>query len=138
MFSGIDWAEIALQVWSQLSPVVVAALGLGFAFLAQFTAAKVNNVAVQAVLLKLEALASVVVMDVQQTVVEATKARNADGKLTDGEKAEIKALATAKLLSFVNLAEIKKALGIGPMFIDPFLAGLVESAVLKMKAQLGL
>lgn len=93
--------------------------------------ADTDNKLAGAALSKVTTLAYVVVSEVSQTIVADLKAAAVDGKLTDEEKAQIKASAVAKLKSYISLDEAKRLIGVGD--IDSFLGTLIESAVSETK-----
>jgi hypothetical protein len=92
----------------------------------------VQNESLKGVLVRLDDAVFTAVKDLQQSVVEQIKAANADGKITDDEKKQIKerALASVKAnLGTKGLAEVARVLGLDGGALEGLLASKVEAAV---------
>ncbi len=89
-----------------------------------------------AVIDKLNDAVSTAVLSVQQTVVDGLKAANADGKLTDVEKAKVfgDALAQVKaILGVKGIEALRAALSAGTVTLEDFLKARIEAEVQAQK-----
>lgn len=82
-------------------------------------------------------IATQIVQDIQVTLRPELEAALADGKLTEEEKAKLKAAAMARLkatLGETGMAELRELLGIAEDGLGGYLSGLIESALVGVKA----
>lgn len=129
-------AEIALNLWEMLAPAVVAFLGWASIRLANWLKAKTKNEYLSGALVRLNDAVFSAVKEVEQTVVGAIRRAKADGKITDEEKAEIKAKAIAAVKSYLGakgLLELAKVLGLDGAALDALIGAKIEGAVHDMK-----
>ena len=82
--------DLGLEILQALSPLLLTAVTWVVARLDQFIRTKVQNEYLKGVLLRLDDAVLTVVKGLQQSVVDEIKAAQADGKITDDEKKQIK------------------------------------------------
>lgn len=113
---------------------VLALLTAGLALLTNWIAKKIKSEHWAAVVMKTDDVAIKVIRDVYQAYVEPLKAANADGKLTEDEKRNAKAMAIQQIKSYLGakgLNELASLLSAGK--IDEYLSSVVENAVSNSK-----
>lgn len=116
----------------------VGVTGVGWLLvrLTQFISAKVSNAYLQGVLVRSSEVIFAVVKELCQTEADAIKLARADGKLTDDEKSNLKAVAVDTVKSYLGakgLGELAKVLGFDPAQIDAFLGTKIEATVRDVK-----
>ena len=114
-----------------LGNTALALLALGLGWLTKWIATKVHNEKAAGIIMRLDDTAMKVVREVEAAYVAALEEANADGVLTDEEKATAKAKAVAALKSYMGekgLKELGKLLDIGGA-LDGFLSATIENAV---------
>lgn len=120
-----------------LAPILMAALTYAAARLSLYIQAKTKNEWLKGALVRLDDAVVTVVREIQQTVVDAIKAANADGKITPAEITEIKeaALKAVKThLGTKGLLELAKILGLSDGALDGLITSKIEAAVHDLKA----
>ena len=136
-------AEIGVQIYQVLAPVLMAVVTWVAAKLAQLINARVKNEYLRGVLIRLDdavaagAVASVV-REVNQVTVESIKSSSADGRLTASARDVIKnaALQTVKAhLGAKGIAELSQILGLDGSAIDRLIGTRIEATVHDLKAQ---
>lgn len=137
----MDWNDVLGQVIQALLPIVVTLLLAGIAWLGKridgWLAVKVENEYLEGVLRRLNETTWTVVLELQQTEVEALKAAtDADGpggrKITPEEAADLKQKALDKLKDYLGakgLTLLAKVLGLSGDGLDRYLSGNIESVV---------
>ena len=128
----MDIGNIGLEVVQILSPVLLAVLTAASAKLAQFIRAKVQNEYLQGLLIRLDDAVVTAVKGLEQSVVEQIKAANADGKITNDEKKQIRDAAIAAVKSNLaanGLTELAKILGMQDAAMDGLFSSKIEAAV---------
>lgn len=129
-----DFALSALQI---VAPLGLAALTWVATKVAALINAHVQNTYLRGALLRLDDTIFAAVREVHQIAVEGLKAASSDGRLTDAEKAEIKARALATVKSHLGtrgLKEVAHVLGMGsPGSIDGVISTRIEAAVHDLK-----
>lgn len=137
--ASLDWIAIGLQISAAISPALLAILGWAAAAVARFVVEKTKNEKVRDLLLRLDTLAFKVVLELEQTMVDAIREANADGKITEEEKATIKAKALENLKSYLGakgVLELKTIIGLDDGVVTNLLSTAVESALFSVKAKL--
>jgi hypothetical protein len=112
---------------------VLSALGM---VLSRFVWVKLKNEWARAFLGRVYAEIDDAVKEVYQVYVDAIRARSADGKLTDAEKSEAKAMAIESAKSNLGPKGIKrllKVLGLNTGALDNWLGTKVEASVRNAK-----
>ena len=125
-------SDLGLKLVEILSPVLVAVLTWVAAKAAQLISAKVKHEWLRGVLIRLDDAVLNAVREVQQAVVNEIKAGRADGKLTDEERARVKARAIDSIRSHLGvkgLEELARVLGIEDRSLQKLLSTRVEAAV---------
>lgn len=82
-------------------------------------------------------ISTVIVQDIQVTLRPELEDALADGKLTEVEKAKLKAAALARIkatLGKTGMAELRDLLGIAEDGLGGYLSGLIESALVGVKS----
>lgn len=129
--------ENVLKLLEIISPILLLLLTWIGVKTGKLIGAKVQNEYLKGVLVRLSETVFAAVKELQQTVVDAIKVANADGKITDDEKASIKAAAVKTIKSHLGVKGIKEllaVLGLDEDALDSFLGTQVEAAVLDLKA----
>lgn len=129
------------QILNVLVPVVVTLLGLLGTWLTKVVTSKLQTEQQRSIALTLSELASDVVLELQQTTVEAAKERARDGKITAEEAADIKQLAVDKLKAMLGpkgKAKALKAFGFDDdAQLEAFISTKIEAEVRKARATIG-
>jgi hypothetical protein len=124
------------ELYIQYGPAVAAAIFIGLAWLySRFLADRIKNTRVGEMIAAAGQELRAVITEVHNTYVEALKAANEDGKLTDEERAKAKKMAIAKFKENWGIKGIKrmtKVLGIGGS-VDSWLGTQVEATLSDMK-----
>lgn len=124
------------QIYIDYGPAVLAAVFIGLSWLySRFLADKIENERVGQMIAAAGQELRAVVTEVINTHVEALKLANADGKLTDSEKAAAKKMAIDKFKENFGVTGIKrmtKILGISGS-VDSWLGTQVEATLADMK-----
>lgn len=128
-----------LSVLEPFMVPILTALGAGlalligklFAKLASLIQVKVDNAALEGVLLRLNDVVGTVVLELEQTLVKDLKAALADdGKLSAEEKARIKDAAISKIKQLLGQDGLNKLLQVlGLKSPDALLESKIEAAV---------
>lgn len=131
-------AEIGVQIYQVLAPVLMAVVTWVAAKLAQLINARVKNEYLRGVLIRLDDTVASVVREVNQVTVESIKSSSADGRLTASARDVIKnaALQTVKAhLGAKGIAELSQILGLDGSAIDRLIGTRIEATVHDLKAQ---
>jgi hypothetical protein len=132
--------QIAKQIVDAVQPLVVTLVGLLFAWLANEVRAKVKSTRVQGVLLRLTDLAETVTGELQQTVVDAVKARAPDQPLDAAFAESVKRQAISKVQAHLGpkgIQEVLTVFGYSSLSdVQSLIASKIESA-LKSSKQFG-
>lgn len=108
----------------------VALLGYLGTLLVSFLKSRIKNEFLANTLARATTAVAVAVKATAQTYADALKDKAADGKLTDDEQKQAFMMAMDKAKSYVSLAELAKAFGLGSdTAAEAFLADKVEAAV---------
>lgn len=136
-----DQSPPLVQLVTALVPVVSLLLTLLGGWLTKVVASKLKTDEQRAIALNISELASDVVLELQQTTVDAIKERAQDGKITGEEAAEIKQLAVARLKVMIGpkgKAKALKAFGFeSDAELNAFIATKIEAEVRKARATVG-
>jgi hypothetical protein len=134
----MDKATLISQATELLLPVLVAALSWGSLELVRWLRAKTKSTYLQGLLDRVNDTVMTAVKSAEQVTVAALRAANADGRITDEEKAAVKAKVLEEVKSHLGprgLAEIGKILGLDDGALASLLGSKVEAAVLDLKAR---
>lgn len=122
-------------------PVLVAGLmGLVGRLLAKYTQkveAQADSTKTENAVSRFTHFMSIIVADMNATVVPEMRKRSADGKLDAEDMAKLRALAMARLMTLVGengMSELRKTLGIFAPSLETYLFGLLERSVSTAKA----
>ena len=124
------WANVGPALADAVSLAVLGALG----FLGAFLRAKAAESKAAAVALRITEAARATVLDLDQKLKPQLKAFLEDGKLSDDEKAQLKAAALDTLKTKLPAELLSAATGIFGGFLDTYLSGKVEEAVVQKNA----
>lgn len=130
----MDYGEFGLKVFEALSPVILLLVTWLSAELQKLISTKVKNAQLQAALLHLQESVIHTVAELEQTLVAAIRLANADGKITDEEKANLAKVALESVknqLGTNNIAVIQSVLGV--LDIDKFITTRIESEVMRLR-----
>lgn len=122
----------ALTLLAAVSPFVVIILAWLARKLEDFIVARVGNENLRNALIRLDHAVLTAVKEIQQTTVDAIKKANADGKLTDAEKAEIRSAAARSawdLLGPKGVAFLQEVLGVDEDEVQKIIDSRIEAAV---------
>ena len=131
-------SDTAMKVVEVLAPVLMAALTWAAALLANWLRAKVKNVYLQGLFLRLEDAVLTAVKEANQVMVDALKDASSDGVLTEEEKAAVKAKVIAVVKSHLGvkgLAELAKILGLDDGALTALIGSKIEATVYDIKAR---
>lgn len=131
-------AEMGIQIYQVLAPVLMAVVTWVAAKLAQLINARVKNEYLRGVLLRLDDAVASVVREINQVTVASIKSSSADGRLTTSASAVIKnaALQTVKAhLGTKGIAELGRVLGLDTSAVDRLIGTRIEATVHDLKAQ---
>lgn len=130
-----------LQLFAQYAvPLLLTGAGTGLTWLAAAVAksygAQAAHTLTQTALYKVEALALMVVTELEQTLRPTIQAAAADGKITPEEAKSIKDAAVDKLRSYLGADGLKKVAQVvgGDSVVSSFLNTAIEHAVSKLPA----
>jgi hypothetical protein len=129
---------LPLALLTTVSAVVVAIAGFAAVALAKYISAHTKNAAVRGLLLRLDDVVYAVVKELNQTVVDAARAKSEDGTLSSQAVAEVKGAAVAKVKSYFGIegfALVSKVLGLAEPQATSFVASRIEAAVHDVKLQ---
>lgn len=137
----MDWNDILGQVTTALLPIVATLITAGVAWLGKridtWLTAKIEHEYLQAASRRLNEATWTVVLEMQQTSVDALKAATAEDSpggrsITKEEVIELRSIALAKLKTYlgpVGLQSVKKVLGVDDSTLEEVLLGAIESTV---------
>lgn len=131
-------AEMGIQIYQVLAPVLMAVVTWVAAKLAQLINARVKNEYLRGVLLRLDDAVASVVREINQVTVASIKSSSADGRLTTSAREVIKnaALQTVKAhLGTKGIAELGRVLGLDTLVVDRLIGTRIEATVHDLKAQ---
>ncbi len=134
----MNGTQFGVQMYQVLAPVLMAALTLVAARLAQLISARVKNEYLRGVLLRLDDAVMTVVREVNQVTVQSIKASSPDGRLDPGVGDTIKATAlqTVKAhLGAKGLVELGRVLGLDGKAVDRLIGTRIEATVHDLKAR---
>jgi hypothetical protein len=119
-----------------MSPLLIAAVSWLAVKLGNLIKSKTDNALLSSGLLRLNHAVFLIVKELMQTVAEDLKKANADGKLTDTEKKQIKDAALAKLKSYIGFGEIARLFSLeSEAKAAEFAGSLIENAVRDVKVE---
>lgn len=131
-------ADIGVQVFQVLSPVVLAVVTWVAAKLAQLINARVKNEYLRGVLVRLDDAVLSVVREINQVTVEAIKSTSVDGRLPPGARETIKTAALNAVkahLGVKGVAEVARVLGLDGPAVDRLIGTRIEATVNDLKMQ---
>jgi hypothetical protein len=131
-------ADIGVQVFQVLSPVVLAVVTWVAAKLAQLINARVKNEYLRGVLVRLDDAVLSVVREINQVTVEAIKSSSVDGRLPPGARETIKTAALNAVkahLGAKGIAEVARVLGLDGPAVDRLIGTRIEATVNDLKMQ---
>ena len=122
------------QLSGPLLDLLLTAAVAGIAMLTAFLRAKAQESKVAGAGLLLSEATRAAVLEIDTTLKPQLQAALADGVLTDAEKAKLKAAALELVKQRLPAAALASAKGVFGGFLDTYLSGKVEQAVLEKKA----
>jgi len=131
-------ADISVQVFQFLSPLVLGAITWVAAKLAQYISARVKNEYLRGVLVRLDDTVVSVVREIHQVTVDALKASSVDGKVPPGAREAIRNAALMAIKSYLGvkgLGQLARVLGLDGDAVDRLIGTKVEAAVHDLKTQ---
>lgn len=142
-FGAQLWAQVAPTVLTIVSSALVAVLTWGANEVRKLIAAKVHNEQLAGALTRLNDAVFAAVKEVEQTTAAALREANADGKITEEEKKQIKEAAITAAKSYLGpkgIGELVKVMGFNgdaDERIAALVSGKIEAAVHDIKAASG-
>ena len=131
-------ADLSVQIFQFLSPLVLGAITWVAARLAQYITAKVKNEYLRGVLVRLDDTVVSVVREIHQVTVDALKASSVDGKIPPGAREAIRNAALTTIRSHLGvkgLGDLARVLGLDGTAVDRLIGTKVEAAVHDLKTQ---